>query len=41
MIRILSKYIETEIKLFLENLVLIEMSFIINKIINFGWHFSE
>ena len=31
-----SKYIETEIKLFLENLVLKRMNFVIYKLINFG-----
>ena len=36
MIRIFSKYIETEIILFLENLVLKRMDFIIYKLINFG-----
>ena len=36
MICIFSKSIETEIKLFLENLVLKGMSFIIYKLINFG-----
>ena len=41
MIIVLSRYIVTEIKLFLENLVLKGMSFIIYKLINFGWHFSE
>ena len=35
MIRIMSKYIVTEIKLFLENLVLKGMNFRINKLINF------
>ena len=38
---IFSRYIVTEIKLFLENPVLNEMSFIIYELINFGWHFSE
>ena len=36
MVRIFSKYIVTEIKLFLENLVLKGMSFIIYKLKNFG-----
>ena len=40
MIRIFSKYIVTEIKLFLECLVLKGMSYIMYKLINFERYFS-